>query len=304
MIYSIILIIFIIFFILSTQTMLLHPKPHPNIFDLPYSNNSDIWFKKQGNTKLLILLHGMYSSPKVFQEFSELIINDGWDIYLPVLPNSSSSTEDLISQDYYQWNDSLKIAFQKSLVNINNYQKVVLGGHSQGGSLALTICPSFEFLNGLILIAAPISMIHNKNSLIRNIGIYLSGFLHLILPNKGLRVNSRYKKERGLVENSFGSEEFYYGITLHSMHLGLKQSKKHLSDIKCPCLLIYEKGDQICNYKDSVYIKEHISSTQIKEYIFETSKQEEPYSKRHKLLSYKPIKQKVFQGIQEFLSQL
>ncbi len=300
----IILTLVIIFVVITTQTLWLHQKPKKDILTTKFSTHEDIWTKKEGNTSLMIILHGMYSQPNIFDETAKKVSEHGWDVYAPVLPNSSDSYEDLSSQEGYQWEDSLKVAFQRALIHNQGYQKIVLAGHSQGGSLALTIAPSLPFLNGLISVATPMNIIHNKNSFIRNLGVRLSGFLIFFIPKKGITLKSKYSKEREALEGHCSPQEFHFGLTLHSMNLGLKQTRKNLHHITTPCLLIHDKGDGIATVDDCIFVNNNISSDSIKKVILDTPLSVDPYSKRHKLFNYIHTKDQVVQEISDFLKTL
>ncbi|MGL4676333.1 MAG: alpha/beta hydrolase [Brevinema sp.] len=296
--------ILLVFFLIATQTLWFHPTSTNSILETEFSTIPDLWQKKEGNKNLAIFLHGMYSSPDTFQELSEQIVHEGWDIYVPTLPNASLSPEDLSEQASYQWEDSLKVALHRALVYNKDYKKIVLAGHSQGGSLALSIAPSLPFLSGLIIVASPLHIIHKNNSFIRNTAIFLSGLLVFLIPKKGMFLNSSNAYERSLVDGHYSDKEFYFGLTLHSMKLGLKKTVKQLPQIKTPCLLIYEKGDKITDFQDFITIKNSISSTIIKECILNTPIELEPYSKRHRLLSYIYTKDQVFEEITSFLKTI
>ena len=299
-----VLILVLIFIVIATQTLWFQQKPKKDILTAGFSTHEDIWTKKEGNTSLMIMLHGMYSQPNIFDETAKKVSEHGWDVYAPVLPNSSESYEDLKSQEGYLWEDSLKVAFQRALIHNQGYQKIVLAGHSQGGALALTIAPSLPFLNGLISVATPMNIIHNKNPFIKNFGVLISGFLIFLIPKKGMTLKSKYSKEREALEGHSSPQEFHFGITLHSMHLGLKQTRKNLHHITTPCLLIHERGDVVAPFEDYIFVKKNISSTSIKEVIFDTPMSVDPYSKRHKLFNYIHTKELIVQEISDFLKTL
>ncbi len=294
----------VVFAIVSTQTLYLHQRPDKEILTKEFSTHHDFWSKKEGNKSLLIMLHGMYSHPSIFNDTAQKVLQNGWDSYAPILPNASKSYEDLTSQQAYLWEDSLKVAFQRSLIHNQGYTKIVLAGHSQGGALALTIAPSLSFLNGLISVATPMNLIHKKNSVIRNIGIMLSGLLVFLIPKKGLSTNNKYYKERKLVENHGSPQEFHFGLTLHSMNLGLKKTRQNLHHITIPCLLIHEKEDKTAIFEDLLYVKKRINSSSIKEVLLDTPLSIDPYSKRHKIFTYIHTKNQVAQEIVDFLKTL
>ncbi len=299
---TIILSTFILFFIISTKTLWFCPKVRKNILESNYSSNEDIWVKKEGNKKVLIFFHGMYSSPENFREFANYTVKEGWDVYLPVLPNSSNSNTELIAQGAYQWEESLQVAYHKAIVHNKDYEAIFLGGHSQGGAIALSIAPSLTFLKALIIVAAPMRLTHGKYSLSKNLGMVLSGFLSFFLPNKGVVMKNRNADKQALVENHPPHyESFYHGLTLHSMNLGLKRTRKSLQSIKTPVFLAYEKGDRLVDFKDSTFVKNSVSSPIVKETVFDTPLALEPYSKRHALFSYIHTKDRLFEEIIDFL---
>ncbi len=293
-------ILFIIVLLITTQTMWWHPKPHKDILHKPFSSHMDFWNKNSDNKNLLICLHGMYSHPTIYQELSDIVVDEGWDVYAPVLPNASQSPEELSKQIDYQWLDSFKVALHRSLIHNQNYEKIVLLGHSQGGALALSIAPSLPFLSGLIVVAAPDNIIHKKNSLKKNIGIALSGLLYFLVPKRGLFMKNRNTPEKSLVEGTQHPREFYFGLTLHSMRLGLKQTRKNLKNISTRTLLIYEKGDRVVDFSSFENIFQSILPAKDK-LILETPLELEPYSNRHRLLSYIYTKDQVFDKVSDFL---
>ncbi len=299
---TILIILFIILLLITTQTLWLHPKPHKDILHKPFSSHMDFWNKKSGNKNLLICLHGMYSHPSIYQELSNVVIEEGWDVYAPVLPNASLTPEELPSQTCYQWLDSLKVALHRAVIHNQNYEKIVLLGHSQGGALALSIAPSLPFLNGLIILAAPTDIIHKQNSFKKNIGITLSGLLYFFVPQKGIFMKNKNTDQKSLVEGAQHQKEFYFGLTLHSMNLGLRKTRRNIKNIAPRTLLIYEKGDKVVDF--SSYQKVNKALTVPREsLILDTSFELEPYSNRHRLLSYIYTKDQITNKISQFLGE-
>ncbi|MGL4389073.1 MAG: hypothetical protein ACRCTJ_06755, partial [Brevinema sp.] len=105
MIYSTFFLFIIIFLYTMTQTMLFYPKSTGSVFEKKYSSTEDLWYKTEGNKKIVVALHGMYSDPTVYQHLIPEITKEGYDFYAPTLPNSALTTEDLIAQEPFQWED-------------------------------------------------------------------------------------------------------------------------------------------------------------------------------------------------------
>lgn len=289
----IIAILFIIIF-LFVQTMIPYPKSTIEIFSEEYSNTKDIWYKGKSNNNLFIMLHGMYGYPKMFEGLKTLV-DSGWDVYIPTLPNSSETLEDLIKQKPYSWEDSLKIALRKILENSGSYDKIILGGHSQGGSIAISLAPSLSFLKGIIILGSPIFLINHKFSLFKNLQILFSGIIHFF-PQKGLLVERESKSSDTKIK------DWFFGLTIHSLRLGLKETKKHLKNILAPTYLIYEKTDPTVLFNNYLYLKKHLPDT--KSITFDTPYADQYKGNRHDLLNYEPIKDKVLSGIVTFLMDI
>ncbi|MGL4367011.1 MAG: alpha/beta hydrolase [Brevinemataceae bacterium] len=288
-------------FYISAKTMIFRKKSTKDLFKKKYTHNEDIWIKKEGNKNLLVILHGMYSNPKIFEEFGHYICSEGWDVFLPALPNSSNSQEDLMNQDVFPWDDSVKIAFQKTVVYTNGYEKFALAGHSQGGSLAMAIAPSLDYLSGVIIAGSPISLLNKHNKFSTNFGICMSGLCSLF-PKFGVKLK---KHSQNTLETNplFQPKNFYYALTLHSMQQGLARVKKNLKNITQPCLLIYDKNDTVINITNSIVIKQNIQSSIVKTKIVDSSDRESTINS-HYLFNNPVVKNEVFEEIKIFLNSL
>lgn len=276
----------ILFYILS-QTLLFHPKPYKNIFSMSYTSCSDILISSEKHKKLLIFLGGMYSNPQTFEKYAKEILQYGWDVYIPALPNFSKSNKDLYQQASFQWEDSLKIAIHKILQKSHSYEKIVLSGFSQGGSLALTIAPSFLFLDALILIGTPLNLLHSKQSLVKQLGVLFSGIIYFMTKDHKIFIKSKRGKD------------LYHCLTVHSMQIGLKQTRKNLKKITQKTLLLFNKYDPIVDIKDASKIKNDISGN-AKEIILES---EDPLY-LHNILKNRDLGPQISKHIIKFLEDL
>lgn len=302
LIYALIALV-VLLFLITNYTMLLHPRTrhNPNIED--YACMNDVWQKKPGNKKLVIFLHGMYSCPDMFRFIAESLKDSEWDVYMPALPACSRTLEDLIKCGPWSWDESLAVAMEKVKSQEGKYETIVLGGHSQGGALTLAIGPKLHFLKALIVIAGPVNLYGPRMTLFHNVGIGLSGFLHFIV-GKGVKMKFRDTPERREVEDVSSIEGLVYPLTLHTFKRGLVHVREHLSEIKVPIFLAYEKGDQLVDFANYEYVRSHVSSEFIYDKVFATPKQKEPHGNRHLLPVYEPVKNELIASIKEFLSQL
>lgn len=295
--------LFIVIFIMLNNTKIFHPKNRYNYTEYKYAIPTDIWFKKDNNQKVIIFLHGMYSTPKTFEEFGKILNNEGYDIYIPALPASAANLEELKSVGAWTWEESLFVIKDKINKVIPLYKEIILGGHSQGGSFTLDLATKIPNLKGIIVIAAPINLYGDHMPLWKNIAISISGILHFFVP-KGIEDKKPFFEERKKVETSCDAEGLTFPLTIYTFHRGLKKLRKNLHKIHCPIFLAYEKGDHLVNFKNLKQITDKISSKIIVKEIFNTPKSEEPYGLRHQLLNYTFTKDKLHQAIIHFLSSL
>ncbi|MGL4389151.1 MAG: alpha/beta hydrolase, partial [Brevinema sp.] len=200
------------------------------------------------------------------------------------------TTEDLIAQEPFQWEDSLKIALKKILAHSGNYDEVTLLGHSQGGSLAMTLAPSLPFLKKLIIIASPINLINKDLGLKKNLQIIFSGFMH-------------FSKKHGIAITNQADpalKDWYFALTIHSFNLGLRETFKHLHKIDIPTLLVYEKYDQTVPYSNSDKIMTQIPN--VERVTFSTPLNPDILGSRHDILNFDPIKEATIKEIVTFIT--
>ena len=294
-------IVFILFLLLNYTTVF-HQKIRQNVLSKKYSCTKDMWFKKEANTKLIVFLHGMYSTPSTFEDLAQILLEKGWDIYVPALPASAISREDLRVIGSWAWEESLIVIREKINSLPSDYQKVVLGGHSQGGSLAMTVATE-QYFDGLIVVASPVNLYGDHLKLGHNIAIYFSGLLSFLLPN-GLFEPILHQQERAKVEKLCDAEGVMYPYTIYTFKKGLKILRKNLYKIETPLFLAYCKGDTLVNFKNLEFIKTHVSSKKIVTEKYDISYEEEPYGFRHQLLNYSKTRDHLNVSIVSFLEDL
>jgi esterase/lipase len=280
-----------------------HPKMRKNILQLKYSSTEDLWFRKEGNKKLVVFLHGMYSTPSTFETLAILLLEKGFDVYAPSLPASALTLEELKIVGPWTWEESLFIInYKLDLISQDYYEKTILGGHSQGGSLAMTVVTERDF-DALIVVASPTSLYGTHLKLYENIAIYLSGLLSFVLP-RGLFEVIPYQQERAKIEKLCDAEGINYPYTIYTFKEGLKTLRKNLYKIEMPMFLTYCKGDTLVNFKNLEFITSHVSSTKIVIDKYDISFEEEPYGFRHQLLNYSKTRDHLNASIVSFLEDL
>jgi carboxylesterase len=91
---------------------------------------------KNGNRRLLLLLHGFGVSPQLFADFADKLHSQGFDIYAPHLTGDIGSRESFAESGRVQW---LKRTFEAYKIKSAEYgaKNISVVGFSMGGLLAL-----------------------------------------------------------------------------------------------------------------------------------------------------------------------
>ncbi|MGL5722133.1 MAG: alpha/beta hydrolase [Brevinema sp.] len=293
---------FCVFVVVSTRTLWLHPRPRPNILARTYTAYPDLVFQTAGNKNLVVALHGMYANPWVFEELGQRLSNQGWDLFAPALPNATISSDDLRRQEVYQWKESLQVAKAKVVSSTNGYDRVVILGHSQGGALALVIASQVPELDGVAVVSAPL-FLEYKNDWFRNFLIQSAGFFYFFTPNHGVALGKEPPEELAQLEDTRGGGTYVYGLTAHSMRLGLKNEViPSLPKITMPLFAAYEVRDHTVSFDNLELLTNRINSITKDVLVTDSSEDKAGISTQHKLFSYIYTKEILHQRIEKFLS--
>ena len=292
------------FVIVSTNTMWLHPRPRKDLLTKRYTSYPDLFVWKEGNRNLVLALHGMYANPLIFEELGRRLTNQGWDLFAPALPNAALNSEDLRRQEVYQWKESLSVVQAKLEQITNGYEKVIVLGHSMGGSLALMIAAQNPQLDGVAVVSAPL-FLEYKNDWTRNLLIKSSGLLYFFIPDHGTFLGKEPPLDRiSELEDPRGGGTYMYALTVHSLRLALKNELiPALPSINMPLFAAYEQKDQTVSFDNLGFLTNRINSVTKDVLITDSSADKTGISTQHKLFSYIYVKDTLHQRIEHFLSR-
>lgn len=123
-----------------------------------------------GALKKVVILHGWTYSLDKWSKFTDLLKENGFEVYLPKIPGLTRESNEFWNLDKYtSWLNKLLEKYQ---------DKVVLLGHSNGGRIAINFAAKYpDKLEKLILIDSA-GIFHNELP-IRLKGLYLRVFRKL-----------------------------------------------------------------------------------------------------------------------------
>lgn len=222
--------------------------------------------------KLFFLIHGYTGSPTDFNGLPEYLHNAlEADVKIMLLKGHGTNITEL---DSLELDDFLVQIEEELKKDLNDYDKVILGGVSFGAQMALHFAAHYS-VQGVFHVCLPYRLKFPFNI----------PALSLLSIFKKYWLKPIPKNEKRLRQESFHYKEMHInGLKI------VKQTnqllKKELSKITCPVLTIHSKNDPIGNYKAISNIYNQIKSQHYKKIfddknhnLFFTAQREEIYKK-------------------------
>ncbi|NPV39148.1 MAG: hypothetical protein HPY78_07720 [Brevinematales bacterium] len=250
--------------------------------------------------KAVLLLHEFSGLPLSLEELGKRLYEEGWDVYIPAMPETVATKEDLgkleVGPLYFLWYEEA----EKSLQNLlGKYEKVAVGGASIGGSIALHLASWYE-VRAVFAVAAPYGLFgwHYFRPFSRNLFLLLSGWIGLFCPwweVKKIPPSSS-------IEKRYGIEGVIWARAVHTQRIGLRQMRKRLAFVKAPCLLVQSNRDRTVNPSSIFHFMRALKGAHREATIFDMRWDKE--SRRHLLLNHEGVKERVMELIMGFLRRV
>lgn len=194
---------------------------------------------KNSNT-IIIFVHGILEGPNQFCELSKIAYGNDFSFSSILLSGHGGSGSDFAKSNKHEWLDTLD---QEILKFKNNYENIILVGHSMGGLLSiLSSLKYIDKIKGLVLISTPLRVFVKTNIMISSIKIALG-----IIKEDDFLTNKAY--------NAFCIERssFLTYITWIPRYVDLFflmiSTKKVLNNIDIPTLLVHTEKDELVSCK-------------------------------------------------------
>ncbi len=183
--------------------------------------------------EVFLLIHGYTGSPTDFNGLPEFLHKQhGASVFIPLLPGHGTRVEDLRGITKNDLIQAAEVVLEDLLAK---HSKVIVGGHSFGGQVALHLAARYP-VHGVFVSAMPYKLRFP----------FSIRWLYYILIVKEFWTKRLTKIEQHERANSFSYAGMpIYGFRLlHDMN---KELQKFLFDIKSPLLSIYLSGDAIAH---------------------------------------------------------
>ena len=234
----------------------------------------------------ILLVHGYMAAPPEVRELAEYLGKRGFLVYAPRVAGHGTSPDDLTTKARYDWMKSVDegYAIVSSLC-----KKVVVGGFSTGGGLALDLATRVEGITAVFAVSPPLRLQDFSVRFLPAIGAW----------NRSMDLIKMESAKMVFIKNSPENPHINYFRNpvkgVRELGFLMAALERKLYKINIPALVIQAEGDPIVNPKGSRRIFEHIRSTDKEYLLFDFS--------RHGILLGKGA-EKVHRAIGDFVQRV
>ena len=213
-------------------------------------------FTLSGGKIGVLVIHGFTGSPVTVKPWAEFFNQQGYTVITPCLPGHGTTWQQMNESNWQDWYKEVEQSFielQKTCT------RIFIAGFSMGGALALKLAQiRGSEIEGLILLNASI---HDRRFILK-----LTPLLKFILPSNKKGPTDIAKPNPP--KHSYGRTPLK---ALDSLRKLWKSVVKDLYLIDLPLLVAYSNHDHAVDPENSFTIVDNVSSSDIREVVFEKS---------------------------------
>lgn len=222
------------------------------------------YFDNEHSDTCIIAIHGFSSAPKEVEQLAQYLRGNNFATYAPRLEGHGTTPEDLKNKKWQDWYKSVSRAITISTLK---YKKIFIVGFSTGGLLALLSTKKrFQEFSGIICINAALHLNDIRVKTLLPAVSFWNDIVNVV-SDEGL------KKEYldNDAENPDINYNKHYIESIEQLSLLMNKSKKNLSKIHSPILIIQAKDDPVVNPSSAYEIYDKIKSENKEILIIEAS---------------------------------
>jgi len=234
----------------TVKLFLIKRKKYSNI---PIMNGADPFFYKRGSIGVL-MIHGFTSTPQEMKSLGKYLAKRDITCYCPLLKYHGTVVEDLTKGNLLEWNEQVinEVNFLKQYCDM-----IYVAGNSFGGNLTLIYASSHR-IQGVISFGTPVFWKRER--------FYKS--MYFILRQFKIFQKKSYPSNRNGVDPRIIKRKVHYSKvplpTLSQVLKSASMTKKVLSKIQDPILIIQSVTDHMVDKRTPGYIYDRVGSKQKK----------------------------------------
>ena len=197
-------------------------------------------FLLKGSSRRLgiVLVHGFLAAPREMRELALYLNGKGFWVYSVRLRGHGTSPEDLATRNGSDWIESVDVGY--ALMNAI-CGRVVVGGFSFGGGLALESAVRITGLAGVFAVSPPF-LLRNISSLFVSATTTWNRLMDTVHLHEAAREFVKVVPERPLINYSRVPV-----AALSEMVAFMKDLEPRLAEVKAPTLVVQAQGDPVVN---------------------------------------------------------
>ena len=250
--------------------------------------------------RAILMIHGYPSTPYSYDYAAHKAYDQGYDVYVPLLPGFGTKPEDLYGTTFPQWYGYLESYY---LDKRSEYEKLFVVGTSMGGSMALKIGERFSGTehapDGITTVAAPVFLNDIRLGAIQKWGYYFMRLVAIFTPALNPRTHAGNETKNDGEELWVG----YAGAFVRggvSFMYALKDIRKNLGKITVPLMAMHDIADQTVSFQNLATIQ---ASVQSRPFVARPTAMRSNHN-RHILLMYLSIREKLTDEMLSFFDRL
>jgi carboxylesterase len=204
----------------------------------------------------VLLCHGFTGTPQSLRPWGEYLAERGYTVHVPLLPGHGTTWQEMNNTRWQDWYSCVDTAFRELH---QTCEKVVVGGLSMGGALALQLAQEHgPRISGLVLVNPAVKFEDPRTRLLPVLK-HVLGSLEAI--------GNDVKKE-GVTELAYTRTPLKAG---HSQLVAWQSVIRDLPEVTQPVLLLRSPQDHVVPASSSALILSRISSRDVTEILLEDS---------------------------------
>ncbi len=241
-----------------------------------------------------LLIHGFAGSTVEMEPLARALETEGFEVIRLTLPGHATSIDDFSRTFFPDWRAAAERACEEV---IGRGRRVVVIGHSMGGSLALHLAQRYD-LAGVVTLAAPVYLYRFFPPEAADWRLPLIGFLKHVRPRWP-------KAAENPVAREIAPWGGYSGVRLlpqlHSFIQGLDPIAEKLGEITEPLLILHASHDEVVPTSNALMIANGVRSAEVTVELFTLP---ETPAGRHLIPSHRDSRALVAARIIVFLQQI
>jgi esterase/lipase/1-acyl-sn-glycerol-3-phosphate acyltransferase len=185
----------------------------------------------------VMLCHGYLASPEQVRPLAEHLHARGCSVYAVRLPGHGTAPEQLAS---VRWQDWLESAGRGLALVRQHSSKVVVGGFSLGGSLALLLAARYrEGISGVFSINAPLRLRDPRSPLVGPIAGFDEAMRYLGLSGRRFQVSNEDSEDPDI------NYRVDYVLSIRELKRAARACRANLSRVTAPVLVLQSDHDPL-----------------------------------------------------------